>query len=92
VSVPVKDMQLTRLDDVRQQLRIEFDDEHQTVLTWWGRLSIEARLPFKDFAVQWDLLLEAYPGDLGEPWGTLTVKAPSEPELDPLGGPTLVRP
>lgn len=75
----MKDMQLTRLDDGRQQLRIEFDDEHQTVLTWCGRFSAEARLPFKDFAVQWDLLLEAYPGDLGEPWGRISVTPPQEP-------------
>jgi hypothetical protein len=79
VSVPVKDMQLTRLDDGFQELRIELDDEHGTVLTWRGRLSIEADLPLKDLAVQWGLHLEAWPGGPDEPWGRISVTPPQEP-------------
>lgn len=76
MGVPVKKLELTRLDDGRQCLRIEVEDGPGTVMTWYGYLEVETEEPVARKPMTLDLTLAAVPGEHGDPWGRIEVKPP----------------
>ncbi len=69
MGVPVKKLELTRLDDGRQCLRIEVDYAPGTVMTWYGYLEVETKEPVACEPMTLDLTLAAVPGEPGDSWG-----------------------
>lgn len=84
MGVPVKNLQLTRLDDGRQELHIELDEPYAgDALTWRGHLTIEALPPSKDEPVQYQLAMAGRDGRNGEPFAVIEFRRPprDEPNL-----------
>ncbi|MFY1595568.1 hypothetical protein [Micromonospora sp. WMMD737] len=86
MGAPVKNLQLTRLDDGRQELRIELDGDHAgNALTWRGHLTIEPLLDQirPDRPVQYELAMQAHADSDPEPFAVLEFRRPpsGEPEL-----------
>ncbi|MFG3710834.1 hypothetical protein [Micromonospora sp. NPDC047730] len=87
MGVPVTKLQLTPLDDGRQELLIQFGhDEQPTTVIWYGHLEADF-LPAHDTALQFDLTMKVRPGGFGREWARVTCQAPSLDEALDLGRP-----
>lgn len=85
MSVRIR-MTSRRLDDGRDELVIECDDEAHSRLTFYGELTMAAQWPVKNQALCWDLHMRLRGAPHSEyRWGTFVVEAPREdgPELLP---------
>jgi len=76
--VPVKALELTRLDDGRQALSVTFDNDPETSLVVFGDLYAQPFTPARDEAISWQLVFQARvaAGIGGYTWGRLTVQPP----------------